>query len=660
MSRAVERGAEQRVAFGPFALLGRAAVGADVPRSECGVGVAFVAFHGSVALLVAPRAHFVDLRRDFFEYHGLREIGFGAPVGFGTASVEAVGRFDEDPAGGFLGVEPQVEQVGQRFEQFRLADAVLGDVGEAQHRPVARARKEAGPQRAFLVEGQCHARLGAREVDGVEILGRCGRDEFRGCADPQFDGRLPRLLHVAVVKRPVFCVAGPLPVAHDPQNGVRRIPRYRARDPCRAARKGGPCRSGDAVEGAGQPVLAARGVAEDYDAVGVIGPHRRAAVFVAVGQREAQPRPRPQVHRVESPELRAARYPVVGGVLEVVLEPGAHLRRRGEADHSVRQAERAAVVAEFGNRFAVGVGRLGRGRVDDVAHRVDRCLGVGVDHPRRARRGGRRGQPPGEEPHPGRGGGGVARGVGAAHVERPEERRGEKGAFDPVARFLEHPLHEGGDVEKRVVVVDRQQPFGREQVLRVVELRVFVAVDGKELDGRVVGPASADRLGRKRVEVVDSQRVEHPPRRPFRPARSAVADFEGERFVRCRQQADRAFQQHGVFGRYRRRVQGGIEAAPRVRVARVAQQGAVARGGRNCELHPAAFAAGVRVDRPGGRIARYGAGSRPEVAGPTVYAELHRHLHGRSVLQGRISISSMFSTPWRWSTAVSVTTSTGS
>ncbi len=46
-----------------------------------------------------------------------------------------VGGFDADGLGLLLGVEPQVEEVLQRFEQCRLPDRMPGDVGESDCGP---------------------------------------------------------------------------------------------------------------------------------------------------------------------------------------------------------------------------------------------------------------------------------------------------------------------------------------------------------------------------------------------------------------------------------------------------------------------------------------------------------------------------------------------
>lgn len=137
-----ERGPEEGVAQYLVALSCGIGIGADAPLPEGAPGSGIETVHGAVAFLVAPRAAFVYFGGDVGQHHGLREIAPVAPVGRGSAAEKFVGGFDADGLGLLLGVEPQVEEVLQRFEQCRLPDRMPGDVGESDCGAVARCRRE--------------------------------------------------------------------------------------------------------------------------------------------------------------------------------------------------------------------------------------------------------------------------------------------------------------------------------------------------------------------------------------------------------------------------------------------------------------------------------------------------------------------------------------
>ena len=381
-----------------------------------------------------------------------------------------------------------------------------------------------------------------------------------------------------------------------------------------------------------------------------------AAVFVTVGQRETHVGARAEVDRIEPFEPLAALDHVVGGVLQVILESRAHLGRGREYDIAPVETETAAVVAQAGNRFPVGVGGLRRGRLDDVSHGIERGIRVG-GHAARIiglRRCGR--QPPGEKAHAGGEGRGVARGVCAAHVERPKQLRFHESAFDAVPRFAEDRFDERRHMQERVVIVHRQEPLGGEQVRRAVALRVFVAADREELHGRIVRPACEDRLRSQGRPEIDAEGVEHPPCGVFRPARSAVADFYPVSFVRCAQHPHRSAQHHGTFGRKFRRVQRCVEPFCGMRIAGESGERIVAHRCGDGQRQRTAFAGGLDVGEGRGGVSRHGDPLRSEVARLSVDIQFH----GMRVLRlERISISRQFTAAWRCTTTAGVVTSTG-
>lgn len=347
---------------------------------------------------------------------------------------------------------------------------------------------------------------------------------------------------------------------------------------------------------------------------------------------------------------------MVGGVLQVILESRAHLGRGREDDIAPVETETAAVVAQAGNRFPVGVGGLGRGRLDDVPHGVERGIRVG-GHAARIiglRRGGR--QPPGEKAHAGGKGRGVARGVCAAHVERPEQVRLHESAFDAVPRFAEDRFDERRHMQERVVIVHRQEPLGGEQVRRAVALRVFVAADRKELHGRIVRPACENRLRSQGRPEIDAEGVEHPPCGVFGPARAAVADFDPVPLVRCAQHPYRSLQHDGTFGRKFRRVRRRVEPFGGMRIAGESGERVVSGRCGDGQRQRTAFAGGFDVGEGRGVVPRYGDPLRSEVARLSVDIQFH----GMRVLRlGRISISRQLTAAWRCTTAAGVVTSMG-
>ncbi len=250
----------------------------------------------------------------------------------------------------------------------------------------------------------------------------------------------------------------------------------------------------------------------------------------------------------------------------------------------------------------------------------------------------------------------VARGVGPAHVERAEELRLHEAAADSVARLGEDPPHERLHVQEGEIIVGREDPLGRQQVVRGIDLRVFVAQDGEELHGAVVGPAAADRRGVEAGAPPDAERPQRPLRRLPGPARAALADLDRVTRVRRRQQPRRAGEEGRTGGRHRRPVPRVVEPLEGMGVAGEPRRGVVA--GRGGELDPQRPPLPGRrgVGEPGGIVARNDAARCAEVAG----ASVDRQFHGCGVSAVERNVASNDdSVPWRWTTASSVTISTG-
>ena len=542
------------------------------------------------------------------------------------------------------------------IEQFRLPDTVLRHVGECDPRPESRSREEARPQRALLVQGQRHPGLRPREVDQIEKLGRCGRNALGGRAEPHLDHRLPRLADVAVVERPVAAVGDPLRTAADQQHGIGDGPRGRGGDLRRTGRKVGPHRAGHAVAGVGQAVLRPGEVIENQRAVGEIRRNGLAEVSVPVGQLEPELGPGAEIHRIEALEPRPRDDAVGGGVFQAVFEPDADLRRRREDDLAVVRRETVAVVEKSVDRLAVGVDALGRGRVDDVAHGVGDGLGVGRNPPQFVRRSRRRSQPPRREAHAAGRRRGVARGVGPAHVERPEKRRFEKAALHLVIRLPKNLPDERGDVQERMVVLHREQAFRRKQVRGAVLPTVFVAVDGEELHRGVVRPALDDRRRGQDIVPRHPQSGEHAAGGIFGPSGPSVADFERVPLSRRGQQAHRSADQRRTFGRQLRRVERVVEPAGGVRIAGKPHERIVARRRGNRDFQRPPFAASLRIGEPCGIVAGNGNAPRLQVANLSVDFQFHAACFLRL---GRMAISRQLNVPRRCTTASSVAMSTG-
>ena len=113
----------------------------------------------------------MDLGGDLLPLDSLREVGAAAPVDLGAAAEELRFGLDPDAAALRLGVEAQVEQMCEGFEQLDLPDGVAGDVGEGDLRPESGARHEERPERALLVERERHPLFGPVEEDVVEAFG---------------------------------------------------------------------------------------------------------------------------------------------------------------------------------------------------------------------------------------------------------------------------------------------------------------------------------------------------------------------------------------------------------------------------------------------------------------------------------------------------------
>ena len=541
-------------------------------------------------------------------------------------------------------------------EQLRLPDAVLRHVGEADRGAESRSGAEAGPQGALLVQRERHALLGPREVDLVEPLGLRRAELLGGRPQPQLYGRLPRLPDISGIESPVPFEGFPSEAVAHLQHRIGEASRRRGRDLRRAGREFGPYDPFHPVAGVPEPVSRPFAVVEDEGPVGAVRLRRGAVVLVAVRQREGHLRPRPEVNGVEPPEPRAREDAVRGGVAEAVFEPRGRLREGREQDAASVRREASPVIVQSVDGVSVGVGALRRGRLDDVAHRVERGRGVGDDLPRLVglRRDG--GGPAGREAHAGFRRGGVVRGVGPAHVERAEELRGEEAALDAVAGLREDAFGERGHVQEGVVVVRREHPFGGQQVGRAVPCGVLVAEHGEELHGPAVGPSGED-VGRCELSVVfDPQRVEHAPRGVLGPSRAAAADFERVFRVRRGEQPYRSAQQLGPSGRQHGFVARVVELPGGVGLARVSRRRGVAGCRGKCDPERAAFAAALRGCRLPGVVARYGDPFRPQVAGASVDRQFHR---AGAVRLSRISISRQLIVPRRSTVASSVRTSAG-
>ena len=389
--------------------------------------------------------------------------------------------------------------------------------------------------------------------------------------------------------------------------------------------------------------------------VTVPGGDVRPVVFISVRQREGHVGTRPEVNRVESPEPLTRQDTVVGGVFQVVFEARTHFGRGGEDDAPLVEPEAVAVVAKFGNRLPVGVERLRRGRFDDVAHAVGRCARVGRHPPQVVALCGGRSQPAGVEAHPRSKRRRVARRVGTAHVKRAELRTAREIAFDAVAGFCEDRLDERRHVQEGMVVVHREDPFGRQQIRRAVLLRVFVAADREKLYGRIVRPAVRDGRREQARMIIDAQGAEHPPGGIFRPAGTAFADFDPVPLARSFEQPYRPGQQLRPFGREHSPVERGVEPPCGMRVAGESQKRFVTGRRGERELLRPAFPCGFHVREFRGGVTPDGDGLPGQVTGLRV----DRQFHGIPVLRlGRISISRQVTAPCRCRTLFSVTTST--
>ena len=422
----------------------------------------------------------------------------------------------------------------------------------------------------------------------------------------------------------------------------------------RAGGEGGPDDVGQTVAGIEEAVLGPVHVVEDDHAVGESECDFVAEILVAVGQLEDEFGSGSEVEGVESGEAGPRADAVVGGVFQVEFESGLDLRGGREYDLSVVGSEAVAVVVESADGFAVDVDALGRGRVDDVPHGVGQRLGVCGDASQAACGGGCGTEPAGRESHPVDGCGGVSRGVGAADVERSEEFRVEEPALDAVSGVREYLFDECGQVQEGVVILHGEEPFGGEQVRGAVLLFVFVAVDGEEADGRVVRPTLPD-VRRCQPDVpVDAQVFEFAAYGLFGPVGTAVADFEFEPVVLHGQQADAASDQPGPLCRELGPMQRVVESFGRIGILGESEDRSVAFRDRDFDFQRPSFACAVDRFGAGGIVSGYGDRTLAEVAVLSVDFQFHEGL-----FLGRTTISSEQSMPWRWITASSERTSTG-
>ena len=448
-----------------------------------------------------------------------------APLPDGRRVVEFARRLDVDPFELFVGVEPQVEEMRQRPQQFRLPDLVPRHVVEGERRAVSGCRREAGAQPAPAADREVHPLLGAVETDLPEVFRRGRRHALGRGAHGDLHLGPARFADIPVVERPVLRVgdvdAGDVAVETcvDERRPLRRGEERRTGREVRQRRL-------RAVRRAAQRPSVALRVVEDDDPVLEGGAQRLPLVFEAVRQLEPHVRVFAQPHRVEARQARPRTDAVVGRVTEFVFEPHAHLRQRPEAEFALLDAQAASGAVCVGERGPRLVDLLRREGVDEVAHGVVRHEGVGL-HP--SQRIGRRravGLAPCQKPHLLLPDAGVVRGVGAAHVERAEPRALHEGAFDGVPRFGEECLHQCADRQEGVVVVGREQPLGRSEPRVAVLDFVAVAVYRQEFYGRVVAPPRGD-LGRQQPSFVGYLQLPEPPLRRLlgpcvRPPRSST------------------------------------------------------------------------------------------------------------------------------------------
>ena len=494
-ARFAERRGEQFVERHLLALLGRFGGRGVAPTSEARVVGGVEPCHGAVRVAVPPRPPVVDVERTVGA--GDRRVAQDAvaPLPGGRRVVEFARRLDVDPFELFVGVEPQVEEMRQRPQQFRLPDLVPRHVVEGERRAVSGCRREAGAQPAPAADREVHPLLGAVETDLPEVFRRGRRHALGRGAHGDLHLGPARFADIPVVERPVLRVG-------DVDAGDVAV--ETCVDECRPLRRGEERRTGREVRqrrlrtvrrAAKRPSVALR-VVEDDDPVLEGGAQRLPPVFEAVRQLEPHVRVFAQPHRVEARQARPRTDAVVGRVAEFVFEPHAHLRQRPEAEFALLDAQAASGAVCVGERDPRLVDLLRREGVDEVAHGVVRHEGVGL-HP--SQRIGRRravGLAPCQKPHLLLPDAGVVRGVGAAHVERAEPRALHEGAFDGVPRFGEECLHQCADRQEGVVVVGREQPLGRSEPRVAVLDFVAVAVYRQEFYGRVVAPPRGD-LGRQ-------------------------------------------------------------------------------------------------------------------------------------------------------------------
>lgn len=209
MPRRAERGGEERVAACLRADERRLRIDAHAPRAERFPGLGIGPPDGTVALAVAPRPLLVEFQCEVLHFDGLREVGPVAPVGLGPRPEKLLLGFDPHHLASLLGVEAQVKQVGERFEQFDLADLDLRHVGERERRSESRAGEEERAERTLPVDRNRRPGCRPGEVDLVEIARLCGRHPLGGGPDADLHGGFSLLADVARVEGPVSVVGFP-------------------------------------------------------------------------------------------------------------------------------------------------------------------------------------------------------------------------------------------------------------------------------------------------------------------------------------------------------------------------------------------------------------------------------------------------------------------
>lgn len=281
------------------------------------------------------------------------------------------------------------------------------------------------------------------------------------------------------------------------------------------------------------------------------------------------------------------------------------------------------------------------GRLDQVADAVGAHVGRGVHPPLRIGLGGRFRPATGQEIHVAAHPGHIFRRIGAAHVERAEERRLREAAFEGVTLRREERSDQRGDRQERVVVVGREDAQRRLQPHGRVGHGIGVALHGKELHGLVVRPALPHGRRGQVCPVLDGKGVEHRAGRCFGPCGPALPDLDAVAVARCaergRSQADGPLQQQGVVGIDRAPVRCEVEGRRRMEVGGPSQQGAVFGCSRKLQPQGASRAAAVGNGERRSVVVQGDRGTGIRVARDAVDQDADFHRSQDSGMRSRIS-----------------------